>query len=273
LVRERPDLGGYPVILKPDFAQRGHGVRIARSDEDVLAYMRSMERDALLQRLHPGPFEAGVFWMRVPKPGTAFDACPGEIFSITRKVFPVITGDGVRTLEHLIWDHPRYRMQATTFLRRFDAIADRVLDKGETLRLAQSGNHCQGTMFLDGSDMLTPELSAAIESLAQSFRDPATGKAVDFGRFDIRCDSEESFRAGRNLAIVELNGTSSESTNIYDPRKPIWWTYGVLFRQWARLYRIGARRVSEGARPIGIRTLVRTVREHFHGRPGSSIAD
>lgn len=272
-LRERADLGGYPVILKPDFAQRGHAVHIARSDADVLEYMRTMERDALLQRLHPGPFEAGVFWTRIPLAGKPLDECPGAIFSITRKVFPVIEGDGERTLERLIWDHPRYRMQATTFLRRFDAMADRVLAKGETLRLAQSGNHCQGTMFLDGSDLITPELSAAIEALAQSFRDPASGKAVDFGRFDIRCESEESFRAGKNLAIVELNGTSSESTNIYDPRKPIWWVYAVLFRQWARLYRLGARRVGEGNRPIGLAALVRTVRDHYRGRPGSSVAD
>jgi pimeloyl-ACP methyl ester carboxylesterase/membrane protein DedA with SNARE-associated domain len=273
ILRERPDIGGLPAILKPDFAQRGHAVRIVRTEDDIVDYLRTMERDALLQRLHPGPVEIGLFWMRIPRPGVPLDECPGEVFSITRKEFPIIEGDGERTLERLIWDHPRFRMQATTFLARFASMSDRVLARGETLRLAQSGNHCQGTKFLDGADLITPELSAAIESIAQSFRDPITGKAFDFGRFDIRCESEESLRAGRGLAIVELNGTMSESTNIYDPKKPIWWVYGVLFRQWSRLYRIGAARATEGSRPISLKAVIGHVRDHYRGRPGSSVAD
>jgi membrane protein DedA with SNARE-associated domain len=273
ILQERPDIGGLPAILKPDFAQRGHAVRIVRTEDDIAEYLRTMERDALLQRLHPGPVEVGLFWTRIPRPGVPLDECPGEVFSITRKEFPIIEGDGERTLERLIWDHPRFRMQATTFLARFASMSDRVLARGETLRLAQSGNHCQGTKFLDGADLITPELSAAIESIAQSFRDPVTGKAFDFGRFDIRCESEDLLRAGRGLAIVELNGTMSESTNIYDPKKPIWWVYGVLFRQWSRLYRIGAARAAEGLRPISLKAVIGHVRDHYRGRPGSSVAD
>ena len=273
ILQERPDIGGLPAIIKPDFAQRGHGVRIVRTDHDIADYLASMDRDAVIQRLDPGPVEIGLFWMRIPRPGVPIDECPGEVFSITRKVFPVIEGDGVRTLEHLIWDHPRYRMQARTFLARFASRSDVVLAKGEKLRLAHAGNHCQGTMFLDGADLITPELSAAIETIAQSFRDPITGRAFDYGRFDIRCASEAQIRAGEGLAIVELNGTMSESTNIYDPAKSIWWAYGVLFRQWARLYHIGARRVAEGVQPYSVSRLVRCVRDHYRGRPGSSVAD
>ena len=273
ILRERPELGGFPAIMKPDFAQRGHAVRIVRSEQDIADYLATMHRDALIQKYHPGPVEIGLFWMRTPVNGTPLDQCPGEIFSITRKQFPILEGDGEKTLERLIWEHPRFRMQAHTFLERFTAMTDTVLPRGERLRLAQSGNHCQGTKFLDGADLITPELTAAVESIAQSFRDPVTGAAFDFGRFDIRCSSEEALRAGRDLAIVELNGTMSESTNIYDPHKPIWWVYGVLFRQWARLYRIGARRAAEGVRPISLRALIRCVRDHYRGRPGSSVAD
>ena len=135
-----PAYGGYPVVLKPDASQRGHAFKVARSKRDVLLYFQDMTRPALLQRYHPGPEEAGVLWAR--RPGAAPDE-PGFIFSVTRKVFPVIEGDGARTLEELIWAHPRFRMQAEIFLKRFVDQTDRILFKGEKLRLAVAGNHAR----------------------------------------------------------------------------------------------------------------------------------
>ena len=273
LVEEDERLGGYPVVVKPDFAQRGHGVRLARTPDDLRAYFEDMTRPALLQRYHPGPGEAGILWSRVPTPGKPVDEWPGEIFSITRKEFPEITGDGQRTLERLIWDHPRYRMQAGAFLRRFADRTDLVLPEGETLRLAVAGNHCQGAKFLDGADLITPELTARIDAIARAYREPETGRAIDFGRFDVRYESDDALRRAEGLAIVELNGTMSESTNIYDPGRSALWGYAVLYRQWARVFRIGAARRAEGARPMSLGRLRRVVREHYHGRPGSPVSD
>lgn len=273
LIGEDADLGGYPVVLKPDFAQRGHGVKLARSNEDVHRYFESMTRDAIVQRYDPGPMEAGILWARVPRAGTPTDELEGRIFSITRKVFPEIEGDGERTLERLIWEHPRYRMQAKLFLKRFDAQSDRVLGAGETMRLAEAGNHCQGTMFLDGADLITPALERRIDAIARSFRDPETGAGIDFGRFDVRYTDDGALRRGESFALVELNGTMSESTNLYDPSKSIVWAYSILFRQWRWLFRLGHARRREGVRPLRVRSLYRMIREHYRGRPGSSIAD
>ena len=272
-VRHDERLGGFPVVLKPDFAQRGHAVKLARNDDDVYAYFLAMHRDAIVQRFHPGPHEVGILWSRRPKPGADPDALSGHIFSVTRKVFPVIEGDGVRTLERLVWEHPRYRMQARTFLKRFDAQSDRVLEDGETLRLAMAGNHCQGVMFLDGSDLITPELERRIDEIAQSFRHPETGARIDFGRFDVRAASESALRGAEDLALVELNGTMSESTNMYDPTKSIFWTYAVLFAQWRRLFRLGHARRRRGVRPLRVQSLYRLIREHYRGRPGSPVSD
>ena len=272
-IRDDPELNGYPVILKPDVAQRGHGVRLAKSDEDVRRYFDSMTRDAIVQRYHAGPMEVGVLWARVPRAGVVPEEFEGRIFSITRKVFPEIEGDGERTLERLVWEHPRFRMQAKLFIKRFDAQSDRVLAKGERLQLAQAGNHCQGTMFLDGADLITPELERRMDAIARLFRDPATGAGIDFGRFDVRYATDEALRRGEGFSLVELNGTMSESTNLYDPNKSLFWTYGVLFRQWRRLFRLGHARRRAGVRPLRIGSLYRMIREHYRGRPGSSIAD
>lgn len=272
-IRENEALGGFPVILKPDHSERGHGLKLARNEEDVADYFRDMTRDALVQKFHPGPNECGILWTRVPQNGLALDECDGEIFSITRKTFAEIEGDGKRTLEELIWDHPRYRMQADIFLKRYEDQTDRVLGAGEKMRLGVAGNHCQGTMFTDGADLITPELSSVINAIARNFRDERTGGRLDYGRFDVRYSSDEELRRGVGLAIIELNGTMSESTNMYDPSKSALWTYRVLFRQWAVMFRLGALRRREGRGHMRLRTLIGAARAHFKGRPGSSVAD
>ncbi len=258
-----PLFGGYPAVLKPDEGQRGHGVKIVRSREDALAYFDSMTRDAILQRFHPGPHEVGVTWMRTPGERA------GRIFSITRKDFQRLTGDGVHTIERLIWMHPRFRMQAAVFLKRFDAIRDRVLPKDETLRLAQAGNHCQGTLFRDGADLITPELEARIAEIALSFE----REGFDFGRFDLRFADEADLRAGAGFSIIELNGTMGESTNIYDPSWSLARRYRVLVKQWQGIFALGAWRKQTGARTMPLRDVLAALRAHTRGRQGSPISD
>ena len=272
-IRANPALGGYPIILKPDAGQRGFAIKVARREADLLPYFTANTRAVMLQRFHAGPMECGVLWVRRAAGADAQGhRGAGFIFAITRKVFPVITGDGVRTVESLILDHPRYRCQADVFCARWRTDLGRVPAKGEMLRLAEAGNHCQGTLFCDGMDLATPELEAVIDAIASGFRG-VEGKALDFGRFDIRYESDEQLRRGVGLAIVELNGTSSEATSLYDPARGPLWAYGLLLRQWAHLYRLGAMRQREGCRGMTAREVWREMRAHFHERPGSSLAD
>ena len=217
----------YPLILKPDVAQRGIGLRLCRSEEAALAYVKEFEATLVVQTYHPGPFEAGVFYVRFPGQQR------GRIFSITDKIFPVITGDGRSTIEELIWRHPRFFLQADTFLKRFAGRSDEVLPAAEKLRLAIAGNHIQGTLFRDGGHLLTPQLEEAIDSVA--VRTPG----FFFGRFDMRYASADDFRSGTELAILELNGATAESTNIFDPQRSLWFTYRTLFQQWILLFQIG----------------------------------
>lgn len=256
----------WPFILKPDQGQRGAGVRLARSMEDVRAYFDRQAGDVLAQAYHPGPEEVGVLWVRTPE---APRGRTGVVFSITRKRFQHAVGDGVRTLERLILDHPRLRRQARTFLARFPDAATRVPAAGERVRLNVAGNHCQGTLFEDGGDLLTPALEAAIDALAAAFPGPdGRPGGLDFGRFDLRFRSEADLRAGRldAGAIVELNGSGAESTNVYDPRRSARWAYATLRAQWGHLYRLGRERMDAGERPLGPLELWRTARVHCRGR-------
>lgn len=253
------DLGAsLPVILKPDVGQRGTGVRRVATRDEAMAYLAAENGRVIVQAYHPGPFEVGIFYYRRP------DESRGRIFSITDKRFPAVVGDGESTLEELLWSHPRYRLQVPLFLRRHDGA--RVLADGERLPLVSAGNHCQGAIFLDGRDLITPALEARIDQIARA----VPGFFV--GRFDVRYRDPRAFARGEDLAIVELNGVTSESTNVYDPSYGALNAWNTLARQWRLVFEIGAANRARGAAPVRVSRLVRLVLAHWRSRPPMPVA-
>lgn len=251
----------FPLILKPDAGQRGAGVRLVRDAETAGRCIAAHPWALLAQVYHPGPFEAGVFYYRMPGEQR------GRVFSITDKQFPFLIGDGTSTVESLVWRHPRLRMQARTFIARMNGQADAVLPLHERLPLTIAGNHCQGTLFRDGAGLLTPELEAAIDAIARQL------DGFYFGRFDVRFADPGEFRAGRGFAIIELNGVTSESTNVYDPQWPLLRAYRVLFKQWAILFAIGARNRQRGHRPSSLRSVLSDARAYYRDRSADRLSD
>ena len=244
----------WPIILKPDVGERGTGVTLIRNEHEARIYLRLQPAAVLAQSYHPGPYEAGVFYVRMPGESA------GRIFSLTNKRFPAVTGDGRSSIRTLIWRHPRYRVQASVFLNRLANEADRIPTAGERVQLGFMGNHCRGSMFLDGTDFITPELTAAIDAIAH--RTPG----FYFGRFDIRYSNLEVFKAGRDFRIVELNGLLSESTNIYDPAMGFWLAQAILRRQWHWAYRIGEAIRNQGAKQPGLTEVLAECHSHIQGR-------
>jgi membrane protein DedA with SNARE-associated domain len=240
----------YPLILKPDVGQRGTGVKLVSSPDEAEDYFEAEHGPVIVQPYHPGPYEAGVFYYRYPHWPR------GRILSITDKRFPVVVGDGVSTLEQLIWAHPRYRLQANIFLARHHSRLGEVLPAGTRAQLAIAGNHAQGTLFCDGGRLLTAALERRIDEIARSF------PGFFVGRFDIRYADEEAFKSGDDLAIVELNGATSESTNIYDPSRSLVDAYRTLFRQWTIVFEIGAANRRRGERATSLARLLMLLNAH-----------
>ncbi|MEN0019257.1 MAG: alpha/beta hydrolase [Planctomycetota bacterium] len=275
ITASQPELRGDApgIILKPDAGQRGVGVRFVADPDTLLDVLRNDHRPMVIQRYHPGPNEAGVLWYRD-------DAGKGCIFSINRKTFPAVIGDGKRTLEQLIYAHKRYRRQADVFMQRLGARRDEIPKNSSVVSLGKAGNHAQGALFSDGEDLITPALEAALTDVVASYTAKHTSypfkfgdTGLDFGRFDLRYDTDDALKRGEGFGIVELNGNTSESTNIYDPSWPVWRSYLTLARQWKLLFAIGARRSRMGVRPMTIRELARAIRKHYGDRPQRRIAD
>lgn len=242
-------VGGLPVVVKPDVGERGAGVAIVRSEEALRARLDVPGRKLIVQEYVPGE-ELGVFYYRFPGEER------GRIFGITGKRSPVVTGDGRRSLGELVLEDPRLRCQRRVFGRTLGAELDRVPGPGERVVLEERGNHCFGCEFRDGAHLGTPALAAAIDEVSRSI------DGFFFGRYDIRGETMADIQAGR-FKVIELNGVSSEATNIYDPRGTLRAAYRTLFRQWELAFRIGAANRALGAPATPALPLLGRLFRHF----------
>jgi len=232
-----------PVVLKPNIAQRGSGFRLVRAPGDARDYLEQVSGEVLLQEYAAGPCEAGIFYYRFPHEER------GHIFAITEKIFPSLTGDGVRTVEQLILDDSRAAIMARTYLHRHRAIRGKVLAEGERLKLVEAGNHCQGCIFRDGMHLWSAALEARIDQISRQVPD------FFIGRYDVRYAEDGDILAGENFKILELNGAASEATSIYDSRNSIFQAYATLFKQWDLVFAIGAANRKLGHRPATVSLL------------------
>jgi hypothetical protein len=238
-------------VLKPDAGERGKGVVIARDADTVDRVVRAQPLPLIAQEYVPG-VEYGVFYFRHPS------AARGEILAITDKRMVAVFGDGRRTLEELILADDRAVCMAPWFLAQFTARLDDVPTAGERVALSELGTHCRGAMFLDGTQLLTPQLQTAIERVSRTF------DGFYFGRYDVRAESEAAFQRGE-FKVIELNGLTSEATSIYDPGHSVWFGWRMLCRQWRIAFEIAAANHARGTQPL-------TLRETFQliVQPGAS---
>ena len=238
-----------PVVCKPDAGERGSGVVVARTADDAAAYLARARVPVLLQEHVPGA-ELGVLYWRMPGEAS------GHVFSVTDKRFAAVTGDGRRDLEALVLADDRLVCTAPRWLARLGDRLREVPRAGETVALGDLGNHCRGAAFLDGHDLLTPELAALVDRLGRAM------PGFWFGRFDLRAPTRDDLLAARGVKVIELNGVTSEATHIYDPRHGLGRAWATLFAQWRLLFAIGAANRARGHRPARLRELVEALLAH-----------
>ena len=235
---------GLPVVLKPDVGQRGRGVVVARTPEQVNEYMSRFSGPVIAQKHIEGE-EFGIFVARMPG-----EPLP-EILSIVHKTFPRVVGDGVHSLKQLILGDARAKLISGLLFKRWATELHRIPRNQEVIKLVEIGAHCRGSLFLDAREHATPELVATLGRLL----DAVPGYA--FGRMDIRVSSIQDFRQGRGIKVLELNGVSAESAHIYHPGTPLLEGYRAMFYQWSVAFEIGTAYVRQGVATTSLVQLLR----------------
>ncbi len=214
----------FPIIVKPDRGERGWGVTIVNSIDELLAYKLSHPIDFQLQEYIDYPIELSIFYFRSPKNEK------GILTSITQKELLSVTGDGTSTIEQLIEQKPRALLQYNVLEKQFRSEWNFVLPLGEKKVLVPYGNHVRGALFNDYCHIIDEQLTTVFDEIS---------KKIDgfyFGRYDLRCNSIEELKQGKKIKIVELNGAGAEPAHIYQPGFSFWKAQHVILSHFKMMY-------------------------------------
>jgi hypothetical protein len=214
-----------PLIFKPDLGERGWMVRRIDREEDIEDYLSEIKISFIIQELVDLPLEFGVYYVRFP--GNE----KGIVNSITAKEFLSIQGNGKKTFQELIQENDRAFLQWELLQEKYKNRLDEILAAGECEVLVSIGNHCLGTKFLNGNNLITAALSNSFDQLSKKIN------GFYFGRYDLRCATIEDLEKG-NVKIVELNGCGAEPSHIYHPGTSLWSGMVDLIIHWQNLYRV-----------------------------------
>lgn len=216
----------YPFIAKPDVGLRGTAVKKINNSNDLKVYAEKANFDYVIQEFIPYENEIGVFYVRYP------NQKEGKITGIVDKEFLIVTGDGKSTIAQLLLKNPRYELQFDVLKQEYGGQLQKVLPKGEKHNLVPYGNHARGTKFTDISHKNSVKLT-------QTFNEMCTQiPGFYFGRLDVMYSSFEELENGINFQIVELNGSGSEPTHIYDPKHSLFFAWKELMRHIKYMFEI-----------------------------------
>lgn len=216
----------FPLVGKPDIGMQGLSVKKLETENEVIEYALGSKVDFLVQEFVPFKNEAGIFYYRYPNEKN------GRISGIVSKEFLSVIGDGVSTIIDLLKQDKRYVLQLPVLGKTYGNRLQEVLKNGEELILVPYGNHVRGAKFIDASHLIDERLTQAIDAVCRKV------KGFYYGRLDIRYNTWEELREGKNFSIIELNGAGSEPTHIYDPGHSIFFAWKEIIRHLNILWRI-----------------------------------
>lgn len=216
----------FPVIAKPEMGERGTGVKLIGTLNDLVVYSKNCQTDFLVQQFVAYKHEVGVFYCRLPT------ATKGQITGIVGKQLLAVVGDGNATIKELLKKNGRHLLQLQTLEQEQENLLQEILADGVERIIVPYGNHCRGAKFTDLSHLASEKLNDVIDQLCQQL------PSFYFGRLDIKFNTWEELENGINFSVIELNGAASEPTHMYDPKHSIFFAWKEIKRHWDLLYQI-----------------------------------
>lgn len=239
----------FPLIVKPNVGFRGLLVKKVDDFEQLSTYIQQYPIDFLIQEFLQYPEEVGVFYSRLP------DEEKGEIISLTLKEFLHVVGDGTSTVMDLVEANPRALLQMERLREMYADLLDSVPPAGKKVNLGVVGNHSKGTLFINGNDQIDAALTEEFDRLARHI------DGFYYGRFDIKCQSLDDLRQGKNFKIIELNGVFAEPTHIYDSTRMSYFeALRTITRHWKLVQEISFRNAQKGVAPMPVTEMLKVVK-------------
>ena len=216
----------FPLIGKPDIGMKGMSVKKMNDINELIQYAAHSKVNFLIQEFIPLKNEVGIFYYRFP------NETKGRISGIVGKEFLSVKGDGRSTIMELLKRDKRYILQIPVLKKTYGKRLAEILNREEEFVLVPYGNHVRGAKFIDCSDRIDEALTNAIDSVCKQVN------GFYYGRLDVRYNSWEELREGKNFSVIELNGAGSEPTHMYDPKHSILFAWKEIIRHWNILWKI-----------------------------------
>lgn len=240
----------YPIIAKPDIGERGTLVSKINNEPELIDYLNKNKIDFLIQEFISLPMELAVMHHRYP------DEKNGRVTSICIKETLKITGDGKSTVRKLMERRVRASLQIERFEKEFPEMLEMIPRPEQTLELEPIGNHCRGTMFLNGNKYIDEKLNAVFNEVAVQMGD------IYYGRFDMKCQSIEDLKNGQGFMVMEYNGIGAEPAHIYDPEYPFFKKYKDIYSHWKIIYQIYKIQKKRGVEAMSVQEAVFRIKKY-----------
>ncbi len=227
----------FPCVVKPEVG--GQGILFRKIDhlDQLKNYHDQVPVEYMVQAMVQYPMEVSVFYIRHPKEPT------GRVTGFLHKIPMRVVGDGSRTLEELILQHPKAAKRTSELFAKHQSVLQQVIPAGETYVLSYAGNHNRGAHFIDLKDHINSSLAGVFDALSHSIDD------FFYGRYDIMCASIEALQEGKDFLILEYNGCGAEPNHIYDTGYSLWQAYREILHHWKALYEISRYNARQGHQP------------------------
>jgi hypothetical protein len=216
----------FPFVVKPDVGKMGFMFRRINNLAELKSYHEKITIDYILQELICHPLEVSVFYYRFPHEQK------GNITGFLKKEFLEVTGDGTSTLLELILDYPRARFRLEEMKTKHRDKLNHILPRGEVYYLSYALNLSRGGKLVSLADEKDERLLKVFDDLSHYT------KHFYFGRYDIKCQSIEDLKEGKNFSILEYNGSGAEPHHVYDNGYNFLEACNILVDHWKILYKI-----------------------------------
>ncbi|RYY14079.1 MAG: hypothetical protein EOO04_30820 [Chitinophagaceae bacterium] len=218
----------FPLAVKPDVGMMGFLFRRIESPEALKLYHEKMPVDYLVQTLVEYSIEVSVFYYRRP------DQVSGTITGFIRKEYLKVTGDGISTLLTLMENHPRARLKIDELKSKHSNKLNDIIPAGQHYYLSLALNLSRGGRLISLEHEKDDRLLGLFDSISHY-----NGNFF-YGRYDIKCNSIEDLKLGKNFSILEYNGSGAEPHHVYGNGNNLFQAYRILLHHWKMLYTISS---------------------------------
>ncbi|MDG1823506.1 MAG: ATP-grasp domain-containing protein [Flavobacteriaceae bacterium] len=216
----------FPIIAKPDNAERGKGVHKLENENDLKHLVQKIKQQTyLIQEFVCYPIELGIL---VHKTQTG----DLQITSLCEKLFCSVTGNGKSTLGDLILKDFRVAHRVPYFKNKYQNEWSNVLQKDKTVIIEPIGNHNLGTRFCNANHRINKDIYRWLKTFMTHLPE------FDYGRIDMKIANWEAFKDNKGIKILEINGVNAEPIHIYDTKQSIGQAYKSIFYHMKVIYQL-----------------------------------